>query len=89
MLSGYSGLGLQIPRDIAVIGYDNQNISADLFPSLSTVELPYTQMGAMAVNILIKQINHPNSLPLKLRVEGELIVRNSSVKSKSEVSGTM
>ncbi|KDZ19203.1 bacterial regulatory s, lacI family protein [Escherichia coli 3-020-07_S1_C1] len=81
--------GLQIPRDIAVIGYDNQNISADLFPSLSTVELPYTQMGAMAVNILIKQINHPNSLPLKLRVEGELIVRNSSVKSKSEVSGTM
>lgn len=72
--------GLQIPRDIAVMGYDNQNISTDLFPALSTVDLPYSQMGEIVVNILIKQLNHTDLSSLKLRVEGELIIRDSSIR---------
>ncbi|ELC4346086.1 LacI family DNA-binding transcriptional regulator [Salmonella enterica] len=72
--------GLKIPRDIAVMGYDNQNISTDLRPALSTVDLPYNQMGEMAVNMLIKRIFQPDSSSLKLRVEGELIIRDSSVR---------
>ncbi|HAX5209475.1 TPA: LacI family transcriptional regulator [Escherichia coli] len=72
--------GLQIPQDIAVIGYDNQNISTEMRPSLSTVDLPYNQMGEIAVNILIKRLLHSDSSALKLRVEGELIIRDSSVR---------
>jgi len=49
--------GLHVPTDCSIIGFDNQEIIAEgLFPALSTVALPHYEMGAWAVNALIKQI---------------------------------
>jgi LacI family transcriptional regulator len=45
--------GLRIPHDVAVIGFDNQElIAAYLRPSLTTVALPFDEMGARGVDIL-------------------------------------
>lgn len=45
--------GLRIPQDIAVIGFDNQElIAAYLRPGLTTVALPFEQMGARGVDLL-------------------------------------
>ncbi|NUT70482.1 LacI family DNA-binding transcriptional regulator [Pseudarthrobacter sp. C4D7] len=45
--------GLAIPKDIAVIGFDNQElIAAYLRPKLTTVALPFEQMGALGVQTL-------------------------------------
>jgi LacI family transcriptional regulator len=58
-------LGLSIPADIAVIGFDNQEIiAASLRPGLTTVALPHYQMGQWAVEHLLTLINHPKSTPL-------------------------
>lgn len=47
-------LGLRIPSDVAVVGFDNQEIiAAHLRPPLSTVALPHFEMGQWAVNYLI------------------------------------
>lgn len=47
-------LGLTIPGDVAVIGFDNQEIIADnLHPGLSTMALPHREMGIKAVEVLI------------------------------------
>lgn len=47
--------GLRIPTDVAVIGFDNQEvISAFLRPSLTTVALPFDKMGAMGVDLLAR-----------------------------------
>jgi LacI family transcriptional regulator len=49
-------LDLSIPKDVAIIGFDNQEIiSAHLYPSLSTIALPHYEMGAWAANHLIEQ----------------------------------
>ena len=46
--------GLRIPQDIAVVGFDNQEIiSAFLRPALTTVQLPHYQMGQLAVEYLL------------------------------------
>lgn len=46
-------LGLRIPQDMAVVGFDNQEIiSAGLNPPLSTMALPHYEMGAWAVKYL-------------------------------------
>jgi LacI family transcriptional regulator len=46
--------GLRIPDDIAVIGFDNRVEIADhMRPRLTTVALPYSRMGARAVEILL------------------------------------
>ncbi|GAB3603801.1 LacI family DNA-binding transcriptional regulator [Microbacterium aureliae] len=45
--------GLKIPHDVAVIGFDNQElIAAYLRPGLTTVALPFDEMGARGVEIL-------------------------------------
>lgn len=55
-------LGLDIPDDVAVVGFDNQElIAAQLHPPLTTVELPHYEMGRWAVQYLR---NHTNGAPL-------------------------
>jgi LacI family transcriptional regulator len=53
----YDGLrarGVAIPDDIAIVGFDNQEvISAHLRPPLSTVQLPHYELGAAGVRILL------------------------------------
>ncbi|MGB4778994.1 LacI family DNA-binding transcriptional regulator [Microbacterium sp.] len=45
--------GLRIPHDVAVIGFDNQElIAAYLRPGLTTVALPFERMGAIGVDLL-------------------------------------
>jgi LacI family transcriptional regulator len=56
-------LGLSIPGDIAVMGFDNQElIASQLFPPLSTIQLPHYEMGKWAVEFLFEHKNE--SLPL-------------------------
>ena len=50
-------LGLRIPQDLSVVGFDNQELIADgLRPGLTTVALPHYEMGAWAVDALIARI---------------------------------
>lgn len=45
--------GMRIPHDVAVIGFDNQVLISDyLRPKLTTVALPFEQMGAIGVDLL-------------------------------------
>ncbi|MBE1875973.1 LacI family DNA-binding transcriptional regulator [Myceligenerans pegani] len=48
-------LGLGIPKDLSIVGFDNQElIAANLFPGLTTVALPHYEMGAWAVDTLVR-----------------------------------
>jgi len=53
-------LGLRIPSDIAVIGFDNQELIApNLYPPLTTMELPHYAMGQWAIEHLLQLIDQP------------------------------
>jgi LacI family transcriptional regulator len=48
-------LGLSVPNDVAVMGFDDQElIAAQLSPPLSTIQLPHYQMGKWAVEFLLE-----------------------------------
>lgn len=48
------GKGLNVPKDLSVVGFDNQEVIAGhLHPPLSTVALPHYELGAMGVRVLL------------------------------------
>jgi LacI family transcriptional regulator len=56
-------LGLSIPGDVAIMGFDNQELIArQIYPRLSTMELPHYKMGQWAIQFLLG--NEGGTLPL-------------------------
>jgi LacI family transcriptional regulator len=72
--------GLRIPEDIAIVGFDDIELAE--YVGLTTVRQPMFQMGRQAVERLMHLIDHPNPPRQHLRIETELIVRESSDQAK-------
>ncbi|MDI2020650.1 LacI family DNA-binding transcriptional regulator [Paenarthrobacter nicotinovorans] len=76
-------LGLSIPKDLSVVGFDDQElIAANLYPGLTTVALPHYEMGAWATDHLIDAIEGKEDLSLMAlhpTVLGCPLVRRDSV----------
>lgn len=71
-------LGLRIPVDLSVVGYDNHHdIAAGLFPGLTTVQLPHYEMGVWAARQLLELITTKEAQPKHARLRGQLIRRES------------
>jgi LacI family transcriptional regulator len=71
--------GKQIPDDIAMVGYDDIEISEYLFPSLTTVRQPSYQIGNTATKILLDKIElYENNKLRKDILKPELIIRKTT-----------
>jgi LacI family transcriptional regulator len=75
--------GLRVPRDLAVVGFDNMVESAYFWPSLSTINNNQHELGCRAVQEVVTQIesSHRNEKlePQTILLSPELIVRESSL----------
>ena len=75
-------LGLKIPEDVAVVGYDD--VPAAEWPSydLTTVRQCSGQMVNITIDILLEEIETEGSQPRIVKIDGPLIIRGSSRKIK-------
>ena len=71
-------LGLSIPEDVMVIGYDNVDYSMISSPTITTINTPKFQLGYTACEILIEQILNPNAAIQHISLPSELIIREST-----------
>ncbi|WP_282080405.1 LacI family DNA-binding transcriptional regulator [Aquimarina algiphila] len=73
-------IGIKIPEDIAIVGFNNDPISAVIEPSLTTINQPAFKIGQIASRYLFKQIeNKPIDAKNQSKFLGaKLIIRNSS-----------
>ncbi len=70
-------LGLKIPDDVAVMGYDDREIAQHLHPPLTTVLLPHFEMGAIAAEWLIDAVAGHEARPRPIKVECPIVMRKS------------
>ncbi len=77
-LGAASKLGLRVPGDISIMGYDDQELARYTHPPLSTLVLPNYEMGRRAAELLIDiAVRGKSGRPSTLEIEGPLIVRQS------------
>jgi LacI family transcriptional regulator len=74
-------IGQRVPEDVSVIGFDNLPASRMLSPTLTTINVPKQQIGAMAIRLLNDIIiaDEPQP-PVKVLVTGNLVSRDSTLK---------
>jgi LacI family transcriptional regulator len=71
--------GLNCPRDISVIGFDDIIVAEYFNPRLTTVRQPLHKMGMAAAELLVKRIQAPEQpYPEVVSFEPELVVREST-----------
>jgi LacI family transcriptional regulator, repressor for deo operon, udp, cdd, tsx, nupC, and nupG len=71
-------LGLEVPRDVSVVGFDDSALMTCTDPPLTTVRQPIEMMGQAAVDLLVNQIEGSGVAPDELLFEPELVVRGST-----------
>lgn len=72
-------MGLSIPGDLSVVGYDDSPLASQLWPALTTIHLPVRDLGREAVRLLLKKdevSTRPG--PAAFTVSPHLVVRDST-----------
>jgi LacI family transcriptional regulator len=70
-------LGLRVPHDLSVIGFDNVPESALAEPPLTTIDQSLQRMGAEAVRMLIQMIDDPDREAEQVVLPVRLVMRAS------------
>ena len=72
-------VGLSVPGDVSVVGFDDIQSAAYSTPSLTTVRQPLTEMGKRGAQVLLERIaNHEKEFPSKIVMAPKLVVREST-----------
>jgi LacI family transcriptional regulator len=70
--------GLEIAKDISVVGYDDIELASVVRPALTTVSQDYLAIGRIAVGLLIQMMDSDDGVPEPVHVPGQLLVRDST-----------
>lgn len=70
--------GLHVPREMSVVGFDDQPFCTYLNPSLTTVELPVSTAGKHAIELLLRRIRSKETEPERIVLPCPLIIRDST-----------
>jgi LacI family transcriptional regulator len=78
VLKAVNDLGLKVPQDVMVVGFDNAYISEYSVPSITSVDIESAKMGDIAIDLLMKKLKGED-VPDYV-VTPHLVVRQSSMR---------
>jgi LacI family transcriptional regulator len=73
-------VGLSVPEDMALVGFDNIPLAAVMQPPLTTIRQPIERLGALAVDVLISMLQgppDPGASAQRIVLPTELVIRQS------------
>ena len=71
-------LGLDVPGDLSVTGFDDLPTAVEHFPALTTIHQPVREMGVMAAEMLLNAIPSGKLPAKRITLDVRLIVRDST-----------
>ena len=71
-------MGLLVPENISITGYDDILFLERMSPALTTVQVPKYEMGSQATKTLLDMVGGKATTPVVLRMQPRLVIRNST-----------
>ena len=82
VIPAVEGAGLQAPRDISIVGFDDMPPYAYPAPALTTVTSERLAMGHIAMQRLHQIIKNSQNVPINIVMPCQLVIRDSSAKPR-------
>lgn len=70
--------GIDVPEQLSIISFDNTILAQVTDPQLTSVAQPMEQLGAAAVDLLLKEFEEKQEVKQRITLRTELIIRNST-----------
>ncbi|NJM40040.1 MAG: LacI family transcriptional regulator [Anaerolineae bacterium] len=70
-------MGLNVPRDLSVVGFDDVDLAREVRPALTTVQVHKTWLGKLGVQQLVERVQQPGRPRLVVTVSTQLVERGS------------
>jgi len=70
-------LGLNIPGDVSLVGFDNIDTTAEISPSLTTIHVHKSWMGSLGVQALIERARNPEQPKITTVLSTDLVIRET------------
>jgi LacI family repressor for deo operon, udp, cdd, tsx, nupC, and nupG len=80
VLQALKDAGISVPRDMALAGFDNFELSRLCRPRLTTISQPFYELGSVAAKMLVSRIRGEVATGQDVYLRHELIVRESSIR---------
>ncbi len=77
VLEAARGLGIEVPADLSVTGFDDLWEAETAVPALTTVRQPIVSKGRLASEYLVESLKSADGLPTRRRLHATLVVRDS------------
>ena len=71
-------IGLKIPEQVSVVGYDDVPVSSWPAYDLTTIRQPANRMVAETVSMILESIENKKTKPRQIKIDGPLIMRGST-----------
>ncbi|MNN43938.1 HTH-type transcriptional repressor CytR [compost metagenome] len=78
VLSALRQLNKRVPEDVAVIGFDDIAIAAQIDPGLTTIAQPMRELGETAARLLLQRLADPAASVPGVLLQHQLILRGSA-----------
>jgi LacI family transcriptional regulator len=84
-MRGLRARGLKTPRDVSTVSFDDVGYVEEMMPALTTVRLPFEEMGRRAAGLILERLEQPDLPARDVMLAGELIARESSGPPKGSM----
>ena len=75
---------LKMPKDIGLVGFNNEPIVSLVTPQISSVDQPAFELGKTAAKLFIERMHNENMDDVEIVLKPRLVIRESSLKSRKK-----
>ncbi|MGB5057417.1 MAG: substrate-binding domain-containing protein, partial [Candidatus Promineifilaceae bacterium] len=78
VISAVTELGLRVPQDLSVVGFDDVRLASFTNPPLTTIAQPKYEIGVIATEMLLARAQNIDAPTRLQRLDTELVIRQST-----------